>query len=341
MVREPATTVSRREFVGGLSLTGAAGLLGLGPGVAAAEPPPETVRLRVSNTGGICIAPLLMAEELLPGEGFSDVRYVGVEGGVPGTMRALAAGDVDLTMVFIGPSIVRIDAGDPIVVLAGIHPGCFELFGTDRVRSLRDLKGKRVAIPGLGSAAHLFVASIAAYVGLDPRRDIEWITYPPGESIQLLAQGRIDAYMAFPPDAQELRAKRIGHVVVNSGADRPWAQYFCCLLASNREFVRRHPVAVKRMVRATVKAAGLCALEPERVARYLVDRGWSGNHQYALQTLRELSYTKWRQYEAEDAVRFYALRLHEAGMIRSTPQKIIAQGTDWRFLKELKRELKG
>jgi hypothetical protein len=42
-----------------------------------------------------------------------------------------------------------------------------------------------------------------------------------------------------------------------------------------------------------------------------------------------------------DAVRFYSLRLHEAGLIKSSPQKIIAQGTDWRFLNELKRELKG
>jgi NitT/TauT family transport system substrate-binding protein len=39
-------------------------------------------------------------------------------------------------------------------------------------------------------------------------------------------------------------------------------------------------------------------------------------------------------------MRFYALRLHEAGMIRSSPNQIIAEGTDWRFLNELKRELK-
>jgi NitT/TauT family transport system substrate-binding protein len=42
----------------------------------------------------------------------------------------------------------------------------------------------------------------------------------------------------------------------------------------------------------------------------------------------------------EDTVRFYALRLQEVGLIKSTPQKIIAEGTDWRFLEEIKRELK-
>jgi hypothetical protein len=52
-------------------------------------------------------------------------------------------------------------------------------------------------------------------------------------------------------------------------------------------------------------------------------------------------YGKWRQYDAEDTVRFYALRLREAGVIKSSPQKIIAQGTDWRFFNELKKEFKG
>jgi len=40
-------------------------------------------------------------------------------------------------------------------------------------------------------------------------------------------------------------------------------------------------------------------------------------------------------------VRFYALRLHEVGMVKSSPQKLIAEGTDWRFLTEIKEELQG
>ncbi|HSF05394.1 MAG TPA: ABC transporter substrate-binding protein [Methylomirabilota bacterium] len=332
--------MERREILRGLALATTAGLVGRRAEPAAAEPPPETRRLRVANAGAICIAPLLVAQELFPSEGFTDVSYVDFEGS-PEAVRALAAGEVDVYLVFIGPVILRIDAGDPIVVLAGVHPGCFELFGSDRVRTIRDLKGKTVAVRALGSAPHVFISSIATYVGLNPRKDINWVTHPRGESMRLLSEGKIDAYMAFPPDAQEMRARRIGHVVVNSAVDRPWSQYFCCLLASNREFVQRHPVAAKRMTRAVIKAAGVCAGEPERVARFLVDRRWSGNYEYGLKTLRELSYTKWDQYDPEDAMRFYALRLHEAGMIKSTPQKIIERGTDWRFLNALKKELKG
>jgi NitT/TauT family transport system substrate-binding protein len=129
-------------------------------------------------------------------------------------------------------------------------------------------------------------------------------------------------------------------VVVSTTVDRPWSQYFCCMLGANRGYVRNYPVATKRVLRAILKAADICAVDPARVARRLVDGGFTDRYDYALQALSELPYDKWREYDAEDTVRFYALRLHEAGLIKSTPQNIIADGTDWRFFDELKRELK-
>ena len=151
-----------------------------------------------------------------------------------------------------------------------------------------------------------------------------------------------EAYvMATPPEPQELRTRKIARVVVNSTTDRPWSQYFCCAVAGNREFVRMHPVAAKRALRAMLKAADFCAVAPERAARLLVDNGVTARYEYVVQTMKEIPYGKWREYNPEDTVRFYALRLHEAGFIKSTPQRIIAQGTDWRFLNELKKELKG
>ena len=153
-----------------------------------------------------------------------------------------------------------------------------------------------------------------------------------------LAEGKIDAMMGFPPDPQELREKKIGKVIVNSGLDRPWSQYFCCIVAAHQEFVRRHPAATKRALRAIIKATEFCASNPERAARLVADKGY--RYDYSLQTMKEIAYARWRDYDAEDTVRFYSLRLHESGMIKSTPTKIITQGTDWRFFNELKRELK-
>jgi NitT/TauT family transport system substrate-binding protein len=146
--------------------------------------------------------------------------------------------------------------------------------------------------------------------------------------------------MGFPPHPQELRAKKIGHVILDTSQDRPWSQYFCCVLGANRRFAERNPIATKRALRAFLKAADICATEPERAARYLVMKDYEPRYEVAHDVLSSISYRHWRQANPEDSLRFYALRLHEVGMIKTNPNRLIAQGTDWRFLNELKRELK-
>jgi ABC-type nitrate/sulfonate/bicarbonate transport system substrate-binding protein len=237
---------SRREFVQGLTVAAAAGVLGMHPEEAAAESPPETKTLRVLEIPALCWAPQYVMEELLRAEGFSRVQYVKREIG-PEIFQPLGSGQADIT---------------------------------------------------------------------------------------------IDAYMAFPPEPQNLRTKKVGHVVWSMAADRPWSQYFCCMAAANAEFIRRNPVATKRALRAILKAADLCAAQPERMAKSLVDRGRARNYEDTLHAIKDVRYERWHEYNPEDTVRFYALRLHEVGMLKSSPQKIIAQGTDWRFFNELSKELK-
>jgi NitT/TauT family transport system substrate-binding protein len=229
----------------------------------------------------------------------------------------------------------------PTGLSAEAHIGCFELFGAERVQAIRDLKGRTVAVSDTGGPDHAFLASILAYIGLDPRWDVHWVTHPLAEAMQLLAEGKIDAFRGFPPMSQELRARQIGHVVLNSSVDQPWSQYFCCMVAGNRDFLRKHPMPSKRALRAILKAADVCALEPEPAAQFLVDNGVEPRYEYALPTMQEVPYAKWPRYNPEDTMRFYALRLQEAGIIESGPQKIIAQGTDWRFLADLQKELRG
>src|SRR5215468_5014761 len=212
---------SRREFLSRAALAGAGIVLGLRSESLAAEPPLET---RVGQGPSACQAPSHLADGLLRAEGFSDVQYVRIPDA--GTLpKVLASGEADIGVTFVGPFILQVDTGDPTVLLAGVHVGCFELFGTDRIRSIRDLKGKTVAVSALGSPGHVFLSSMAAYVGLNPSKDITWVTSPFADAMRLLAEGKIDGFLGFPPQPQELRAKKIGHVVVNSTLDRPWSQY--------------------------------------------------------------------------------------------------------------------
>ena len=330
------TPQTRRRFLTALSLAGAASLFRVPPALAAEGL--ETTTVRLPKVAGICVSPQYAAEELLRAEGFSDILYVDTPAAaVP---DAIGRGKLDFGLNYAPLLIPAIDAGESLTVLAGVHIGCFELFAKEDIRNVADLKGRSVGVQDWGSTGHVLVALMAAHVGLDPAKDIHWVTDPSGKPIEQFVEGKIDAVLGFPPQPQDLRARHIGHVIVNSTVDRPWAQYFCCMVGANREYVQNYPVATKRVLRAILKATDLCVTEPTRVARQIVDGGFTPRYDYALQTLNEVPYDKWREYDAEDTIRFYALRMHEAGFIKSSPQKIIAEGTDWHFLNELKRELK-
>jgi NitT/TauT family transport system substrate-binding protein len=255
--------------------------------------------------------------------------------------RMAGRGEIDFGIIFATSVVFHLDTGEPVTALAGVHPGCFELFANERIHRVTDLKGKTVGTQALRSGQHVFLSAIASYVGLDPANDINWVVSLSPKPRELFAQGKIDSVLAFPPDSQELRARNIGHVILDGTTDRPWSQYFCCMLTGNTDFIRKHPIATKRAVRAILKATDICAAEPRRAAQRLVDAGIGHGYDIALHTLSEVPYGTWREFDSEDTMRFFALRLHEAGMIRSSPNALLANGTDWRFLNELKRELMG
>jgi NitT/TauT family transport system substrate-binding protein len=329
---------SRRDFLASASLAASTSVLGARASLAD-EGPLETTTIRLSFTTGICFAPLDVAEAFLRAEGFTNVQYVRAIGGFSAP-QMIAQGEVDFGSSFAGTVVYHLDAGLPLTAVSGLHVGCYELFAREPIRSVSDLKGRRVGIQTLASSGHLYLSIMATHVGLDPNKDIEWVVPPSGNAMELFARGQTDAFLGFPTEPQELRARGISRVILNSVVDRPWSQYFCCLIYGNRTWVRDHPVATKRFLRAVFKAAEFCQADPGGAARRLVDRGFTQKYDYALQTIRELPYDLWHEYDSEDSMRFYGLRLHEAGMLRTNPNALLAEGTDWRFVNELKRELK-
>jgi NitT/TauT family transport system substrate-binding protein len=216
--------------------------------------------------------------------------------------------------------IPGIDAGEAITVLTGVHVGCFELFTNEQIRAIRDLKGKKVGIQGAGVYQHAFIAAMAAHVGLDPAKDIEWVLSPTPRRWSCLQKARSMHSSAFHPSHRNCapaRSRATGTLFAN---------------------IRSPPsVRCARFSRQLIFARPIRRLPHGE----MVDRGFTTHYEYALQMLNEVPYNKWRQYDPADTIRFYSLRLHEAGTIKSTPNKIVAEATDWRFLNELKRELKG
>src|SRR5215469_10379418 len=162
-------TQSRRQFLTTLSVAGAAGLVSV-PTSFAAEGALETTTVRLANRHSLCNAPQLVAEELLRAEGFTEIRYI--ETAPAATAGVIGESKIDFSMAHASYWIPAIDAGERVVLLAGIHVGCFELFAGEGIHSVGDLKSKSVGVYALGDCTHVFLAATAAQVGLDPAKDI-------------------------------------------------------------------------------------------------------------------------------------------------------------------------
>ena len=335
--------LNRREFIKKTALTGAAAYLGIGSdyGMAAVEPPPETTRIRLQKNWSPCWVPQLVAEELLREEGFTDIQYIEHDNYGDGD-KLMAEGKMDMTMDFTARIIRDIVPGSPVVFISGFHVGCYSLIGSDRISTVRDLKGKKVwAWANMTSAPAIFFKTLVAYVGIDPDKDIEYVLAPNDKALELFKSGKIDALMSVPPGPQQLREQGIGRVLVDTNVDRPWSQYFCCLMIGTRQFITKYPIATKRALRALMKANDLVADNPAMAAQLLVDKGIgkASEQKYLTQAFSDIPYDKWRLYNPEDTIRFYSLRLNELGLIKYSPSEIIAKNTDWSHLASLKSEL--
>ncbi|MGQ0465941.1 MAG: ABC transporter substrate-binding protein [Sporichthyaceae bacterium] len=286
-----------------------------------------------------CFAAVYVADPLLREQGFTDVQYKPFP--AKEAFGKLAAGEVDMGVGYAAAFIPMIDAGAPLVMLGGVHVGCWEIFASGDIKSMRDFKGKTVAIVGSEFIDGRFLGMTLANVGLDMRTDVTLVNHPPTEFARLLSSGEVDAVLAFPPLSTDLRAKKIGRVVLNSITDAPWSSYYCCTVAVHKSWLDRHPMATRAALRAVFKGADSVAADPKGSARHLVEHGHTPNESYARQSLQEIPYDIWRDFDPADSVRFYSLRLREAGVIRSTPEQILERGTDFSHLAALKREPKG
>ena len=276
MARDQVVRLERRRVLQGLgalslSVAGGSLLAGCANQVApfftgSTGSRPETTTIRFPGGGsGTCVSPIFLAADFLRADGFSDVKYVPVTSDadfVPG----VSAGDMDMAMQTAAITVTQADTNSPYVHLAGIHVGCFELFAAPGIRSMSGLKDKRVAVGSLESASGIYTAAMAAYIGLDPHRDITWVTDPPADALQAFAAGQIDAFMAGPQQPPQLHKLGLNNVIVSMNSDRPWSHQFCCMLIANRAFVQNNPVAAKQAVRAVLKATDLCATDPAGAA---------------------------------------------------------------------------
>ena len=349
---EHTRLLSRRQVLRGATAFGLAAATGtLLPGCSPdgrdrrlntlkSDGPPETSTIRLYSLPDVqCIAAQYMAEPFLREEGFTDVQYPSHS--PKAVLETLQKGEFDFAVAYAATVIPMIEAGAPLVLLGGVHVGCWQVFANQDITSLRDFRGKTVSLVSARFNDGVFLAMTLNEVGLDLHKDVNIVNHSPADYARILSSGEVDALVAFPPVSLELRLKGIGKIVISSVTDPPWSNYYCCTAVTTRDWMEKHPAATRRALRAVLKGADVVTNDPDGTARLMVERGYSNNFNYTCDILKEIPYNRiWQDFDPVDSVRFYALRMKQAGLIESTPEEILKKGTDFRYLNELKLELK-
>jgi len=317
------------------------------PSPGATLPPPETSTLRLVSPSA-CDPPAALAKAFLLEEGFTDITYVRVPAT---TTEWLTKGLADFSSGYGNLIATNVDLGQPYLALAGVHPGCLELFAAPGITSIRDLRGKTIAVNAKNASDlfYGFFSILLAYIGMDPRTDVNFIEIGPDIAAlrDAFVDGRSAAFIASAANGPQLRRnpKNPGKVILDTTMDKPWSQYYCCQLVANRDWARRNPIATKRVTRAVLRAADLVARDRASAAHQYVAGGFFSTTPAATdedivnEVIRDLSYD-WRELDPEETLRFFALRLADAQLVKMTPQEVIAQGSDFAYMRQLRTELK-
>ena len=320
---------------------------GGGPLPGATLPPPETTTVRFVSPAA-CDPPTAIAKEFLLEEGFTDIQYVRVP---VTTTEWLTADKADFHSGYGNLIAANIDAGLPMLALAGIHPGCFELFAAPGISGIRELRGRTIAVnaKNVSDQFYGYFSILLAYIGLDPRTDVNFVEIGPDVNAlrDAFVDGRSEAFIAPAASGPQLRRnpKNPGKVILDTTMDKPWSQYYCCQLVANRNWARRYPIATKRVTRAVLRAADLVTKDRANAAHQYVARGFfsttpgATDEQIVNEVIHELSYD-WRELDPEETLRFFALRLADAKLIKMTSQQVIVEGSDFAYMRQLRTELK-
>jgi NitT/TauT family transport system substrate-binding protein len=300
-------------------------------------PAPETTTIRIQCAS--CDSPIMAAERYLRDEGFTAVQIVD-----SGGAAALAAGKLDLAIMFPPSMVNAIQTGTNVVALGGIHPGCVEIWAPQSVGALKDLRGKTIVVrsKALSELGYSYTAVVLKQAGVDPK-DVNFVVQADADPVKLYLEGKNDAVFVATTSAAALRVNPAnrGHAIHSQVMDEPWAHLDCCILVASPDWYRANPIAAKRALRAIYRTADALPADRSDAAKLATDKGlFGGSANFAL--VREAANmvpVAWRDSDPDKSVRFFAPLLIDTGLMKITLDDLL-KALDLRILRELKAELK-
>src|SRR5216110_2981871 len=195
-------------------------------------------KIRVGYIGLTCEAPIFTAVEkgFFKEEGL-DVELIKCEWGNYKDVLALGGFDVThhLVMYFLKP----VEQGLDVKFTGGIHRGCLRVQAATKgnIHTIKDLKGKRIGVPGMGTPPFIFANRVLGANGIDPSKEISWLVFPAGELGLALDKKEVDAVADSEPIGSMLVAQGKVCNVADQAVDKPYADEYRCAVLVNGKFL--------------------------------------------------------------------------------------------------------
>ena len=281
-----------------------------------ASPPGGSNKIRVGYIGLTCEAPIFTAVEkgFFKEEGL-EVELVKCEWSKYKDVLALGGFDIThhLVMYFLKP----LEQGLDVKFTGGIHRGCLRVQASAKgnIRTVKDLKGKRIGVPGMGTPPFIFASRVMGANGIDATKDVTWIVYPAGELGLALDKGDVDAVADSEPIGSMLIAQGKVRNIADQMEDMPYSQEYCCAVIVNGKFLKANPKATAAATRAMLKAAKWVETNPAAAARLSVEKKYLAStveqNAVAIQHIRYVPSVS----GAQTAVKLASAEMKIAGML--------------------------
>src|SRR5579859_4150582 len=258
MTANNARTPRRSLLFVSVMLVTASGLalLAVGCGHEKKNPADGPIKLKVVYLGLTCEPPIFVAYE----KGFFTEEGLDVElvkSDWESMRDGLGLGKFQATHHLLMYMMKPIENGLDVKITGGIHTGCLRVQAAKNssIKTIEDLKGKKVGVTVLGSPPHLFATRAMVANGINPEKDVEWVTTPADTFALALDQGKIDAVASAEPMGSILLARDKVHTVCDQALTPPYGDEYCCVVTLNGKFARENPAAAAKVTRALLKGA--------------------------------------------------------------------------------------
>lgn len=279
-----------------------------------------TTHLRLIYSPSLCAAPMYIAIEngYFEDEGLN-VEQVTVD--AAHVSEAIGADQVDVGMGLIGKLLQPLENGLPIKFTTGLHTGCTKLLvpGDSDIKSITDLKGKKIGVPGLADAATVVSKRSLSAAGIgvtEQNMEVEFSVYSRNDLPQALENGAVDAIALGDPTASIAEEQYGLTALIDTATDPEYKDEYCCAAFVTSKLAAENPAAAAAFTRAVQKASQWVQENPDETAKIIVDKQYiSGDVDFCAQILKTYNYKPSVQ-GGYDALKQNAQELTEIGILK-------------------------